>query len=169
MKKIWTSRKNEEAVSPVIATILLVVITVLLTAVLYTMFLGIGGGSTDTTIVTMTKSTEVTQYVYTVYSVSSKNPISLTDVIVIIKDNSSVLTISGTTISTLPATATAASFGVAFHDVGTLAGDPGYLTAQDSFTLFRGAMGVGNAGYGIGSSITLISLDGTTTYASYTI
>jgi flagellin-like protein len=168
MKKIWTSRKNEEAVSPVIATILLVAITVVLTAVLYTMVLGIGGGSTDTTIVTLTKSSTESQYMYTVYSVSSKNPIPLTDVIVIIKGNSSIPTISGT-ISTLPATATAASFGVAFHDVETLADKLGYLTAQDSFTLFRGAMGVGNAGYGVGSSITLISLDGTTTYASYTI
>jgi archaeal type IV pilus assembly protein PilA len=168
MKKIWTSRKNEEAVSPVIATILLVAITVVLTAVLYMMVLGIGNVSTDTTIVTMSKSSTASQYIYTVYSVSSKNPVPLTDVIVIIKDNNSLPILSGA-ISTLPATATPASFGVAFHDSGTAAGGTRYLTADDSFTLNRGAMGVGNSGYGIGSSITLTSLDGTTTYASYTI
>ncbi len=168
MKKIWTSRKNEEAVSPVIATILLVAITVVLTAVLYMMVLGIGGGSTDTTIVTLNKSSTASEYKYTVYSVSSKNPIPLTDVIVIVRGNDTVATISGP-ISTLPATATAASFGVAFHDVGTIAGHPAYLTADDIFSLNRGAMGVGNPGYGIGSSIILTSLDGMTTYASYTI
>jgi len=44
MKKIWTMKKETEAVSPVIATILMVAITVVLAAVLYVMVLGIGGG-----------------------------------------------------------------------------------------------------------------------------
>jgi flagellin-like protein len=168
MKKIWTSRKNEEAVSPVIATILMVAITVVLAAVLYVMVLGIGGGSTDTTIVTMTKSSTAAQYIYTVNSVSSKNPIPLTDVIVIVRGNDTVATISGA-INTIPSTATLASFGVAFHDVGTAAGATMYLTAGDSFTLARGPLATYGAAYGVGSSITLTSLDGTTTYASYTI
>jgi flagellin-like protein len=48
MKKIWKIRKNSEAVSPVIATILMVAITVVLAAVLYVMVMGFtpGGGST---------------------------------------------------------------------------------------------------------------------------
>lgn len=48
MKKIWAFRKDAEGVSPVIATILMVAITVVLAAVLYVMVLGFGtgGGST---------------------------------------------------------------------------------------------------------------------------
>lgn len=46
MKKIWN--KKDEAVSPVIATILMVAITVVLAAVLYVMVIGFGGGSTST-------------------------------------------------------------------------------------------------------------------------
>jgi flagellin-like protein len=46
MKKTWTIRKDAKAVSPVIATILMVAITVVLAAVLYVMVLGFntGGG-----------------------------------------------------------------------------------------------------------------------------
>ena len=44
MKRIWKTRRNEEAVSPVIATILMVAITVVLAAVLYVMVIGFGGG-----------------------------------------------------------------------------------------------------------------------------
>ena len=43
MKKIWAIRKDSEGVSPVIATILMVAITVVLAAVLYVMVLGFGG------------------------------------------------------------------------------------------------------------------------------
>jgi len=48
MKKIWKIRKNSEAVSPVIATILMVAITVVLAAVLYVMVMGFGGPTTQT-------------------------------------------------------------------------------------------------------------------------
>ena len=41
MKKKWNVRKDEEGVSPVIATILMVAITVVLAAVLYVMVMGI--------------------------------------------------------------------------------------------------------------------------------
>jgi flagellin-like protein len=44
MKKMWKMRKNREAVSPVIATILMVAITVVLAAVLYVMVMGFGTG-----------------------------------------------------------------------------------------------------------------------------
>lgn len=46
MKKMWAHRKNDETgVSPVIATILLVAVTVVLAAVLYLMSLGYAGTS----------------------------------------------------------------------------------------------------------------------------
>jgi flagellin-like protein len=48
MKKIWKIRKDKSAVSPVIATILMVAITVVLAAVLYVMVMGFGGTQTST-------------------------------------------------------------------------------------------------------------------------
>jgi len=47
MKKMW--KLNNKAVSPVIATILMVAITVVLAAVLYVMVMGFGGGGNDET------------------------------------------------------------------------------------------------------------------------
>lgn len=45
MKKMWKFRKDLRAVSPVIATILMVAITVVLAAVLYVLVSGYGGGT----------------------------------------------------------------------------------------------------------------------------
>ena len=57
MKKNWAIRKDAEAVSPVIATILMVAITVVLAAVLYVMVLGFGSTSTTTPTATYSSST----------------------------------------------------------------------------------------------------------------
>ena len=46
--KLVYKKKNDEAVSPVIATILMVAITVVLAAVLYVMVIGMGGGTSNT-------------------------------------------------------------------------------------------------------------------------
>lgn len=43
MKNTWNIRRKDDAVSPVIATILMVAITVVLAAVLYVMVIGFGG------------------------------------------------------------------------------------------------------------------------------
>ena len=48
MKKMWKIRKDKSAVSPVIATILMVAITVVLAAVLYVMVMGFGGSTAST-------------------------------------------------------------------------------------------------------------------------
>ena len=48
MKKMWKMRKDKSAVSPVIATILMVAITVVLAAVLYVMVMGFGGSTNNT-------------------------------------------------------------------------------------------------------------------------
>ncbi len=48
MKKMWNIRKDSSGVSPVIATILMVAITVVLAAVLYVMVSGFGGGGDAT-------------------------------------------------------------------------------------------------------------------------
>jgi len=59
MKKIWKIRKDSEAVSPVIATILMVAITVVLAAVLYVMVMGFGGPSSQTPTGAFTTATKV--------------------------------------------------------------------------------------------------------------
>jgi len=61
MKKMW--KKNNKAVSPVIATILMVAITVVLAAVLYVMVMGFGdSGNPDAPTVSLTKTTTTTGY-----------------------------------------------------------------------------------------------------------
>ena len=56
-KKMWKMRKDKSAVSPVIATILMVAITVVLAAVLYVMVMGFGGqGGATAPAVTLTKT-----------------------------------------------------------------------------------------------------------------
>jgi len=61
MKKMW--KKNNKAVSPVIATILMVAITVVLAAVLYVMVMGFGdSGNPDAPTVSLTKTTTSTGY-----------------------------------------------------------------------------------------------------------
>lgn len=57
MKKSWIIRKDEKAVSPVIATILMVAITVVLAAVLYVMVTGLLTGGTARPTVSMTAET----------------------------------------------------------------------------------------------------------------
>ncbi len=57
MKKMWKMRKDKSAVSPVIATILMVAITVVLAAVLYVMVMGFGtGGSATSPTASLTKN-----------------------------------------------------------------------------------------------------------------
>lgn len=73
MKKMWKIRKDKSAVSPVIATILMVAITVVLAAVLYVMVMGFGngGGSTPTASLTAAPTGTLHQYKVTVASVST--------------------------------------------------------------------------------------------------
>ena len=61
--KSWIIRKDEKAVSPVIATILMVAITVVLAAVLYVMVTGLLTGGTAKPVVSLTSETAgATQY-----------------------------------------------------------------------------------------------------------
>jgi len=78
MKKIWSIRKDGDGVSPVIATILMVAITVVLAAVLYVMVLGIGGpGDTGVNIgVNKSSSGDGVYWIITVSSVSDTAPTS---------------------------------------------------------------------------------------------
>jgi flagellin-like protein len=80
MKKNWAFRKDAEAVSPVIATILMVAITVVLAAVLYVMVLGFGG---DASIApTLSISKEVASNGYKFKPTSPTEDVAWTDVII---------------------------------------------------------------------------------------
>ncbi len=84
MKKIWKIRKNSEAVSPVIATILMVAITVVLAAVLYVMVMGFGGtGSSPTGAVTAAKVGTTANYRVTLISITQSTVLP-TDITVIV-------------------------------------------------------------------------------------
>ena len=89
MKKMWKMRKNKEAVSPVIATILMVAITVVLAAVLYVMVMGFGGTSGNTPTATMTYQKTATvsasnvTYTFVVAGVT-RNDIKWTDITAVV-------------------------------------------------------------------------------------
>jgi len=76
MKKIWKIRKDKSAVSPVIATILMVAITVVLAAVLYVMVMGFGG-STSTTAPTATLQKNGNQLTISISSQTNASKIGL--------------------------------------------------------------------------------------------
>jgi len=89
MKKTWKIRKNKEAVSPVIATILMVAITVVLAAVLYVMVMGFGGtsGNTPTATMTYVKGTPINAgndvYTFTIAGVT-RNDVKQSDLSVVV-------------------------------------------------------------------------------------
>ncbi|MGD1061267.1 MAG: type IV pilin N-terminal domain-containing protein [Methanomassiliicoccales archaeon] len=84
MKKIWKTRRKTEAVSPVIATILMVAITVVLAAVLYVMVMGFGGGSTQTPTGAFSSTrTGSGAYTVTLLSISQNNVQNSTVTIVV--------------------------------------------------------------------------------------
>lgn len=80
MKKSWRKRK-EEAVSPAIATILMVAITVVLAALLYIMIAGFSGGLNGyAPSISMTfQKNSVGDYTFTVASVT-KNDVKWSDI-----------------------------------------------------------------------------------------
>jgi flagellin-like protein len=86
MKKTWKLRKNAEAVSPVIATILMVAITVVLAAVLYVMVMGFSsGGGSNTPSIALTKTAEPTAGNYRISIVSiTSTTVKQTDITIIV-------------------------------------------------------------------------------------
>jgi len=114
MKKMW--KKNTKAVSPVIATILMVAITVVLAAVLYVMVMGFGGDSSgQAPTASLTNSGN-----RLVLSISEAEPID-GDMVISISINGTVFTTLNDTnddgLYTL-IKATSPKFNVTFVDAG---------------------------------------------------
>jgi flagellin-like protein len=141
MKKIWAIRKDAEGVSPVIATILMVAITVVLAAVLYVMVLGFGGG-TNTPSIQFTSKVAITSpdgYKWTMTGPTSE--VSWTDLTIILQQGANSgtwatasqtsLTGSGVQTQELGAQTVATAFYVNVTDMG----GNGYINNGDYFTI----------------------------------
>lgn len=117
MKKSWVIRKDEQAVSPVIATILMVAITVVLAAVLYVMVTGLlaGPGATRPSI-TFTAADPITNgFQFDVAGASQSKPSTS------YRMNFQVGAIAGTAIALAPSmsfTVSANTYTITWTDVG---------------------------------------------------
>lgn len=114
MKKMWKIRKDSKAVSPVIATILMVAITVVLAAVLYVMVMGFGGGEAQTPTGSFTVAEKQDSGVYR---------LKIGEVTPETNWNETTLAIAGSNSDKLDPTATSISVGSYFLNVTDLAGD----------------------------------------------
>jgi len=111
MKKLWLIHKDEEAVSPVIATILMVAITVVLAAVLYVMvsgLLGGGGGTVRSMGVNIGKTSDGTKWELTLSSVPSGLATTSTTMTIFKADGS--LNLTATQLNLLSYTANGAKY-----------------------------------------------------------
>ena len=146
MKKIWAIRKDAEGVSPVIATILMVAITVVLAAVLYVMVLGFGGDTTTTPTSSLTKSTVTSGVKLTFAPVSVDT--QWDDITILLSDGTdttqwtpATASLDNTTTSKqLLALGTDALSLSVYCNVTDLAGN-GYVNQGDYFTLISGTGG----------------------------
>jgi flagellin-like protein len=143
MKKIWLIRKESEAVSPVIATILMVAITVVLAAVLYVMVLGFGGTSTTTPAASYSKTTITYGQKITVISIT-KTDVPWDDVKIQLSDGTNIAEWSPAKANQL----TVSSYNYSTKTLGSITvacmltdvSGNGYVSGTDYFTLkYQGA------------------------------
>jgi flagellin-like protein len=141
MKKTWRIRKDYEAVSPVIATILLVAITVVLAAVLYVMVLGIGGTSSYTPVATYSKNTITNGQQITIVSIT-KTDVPWDDVKIQVSDYTNISEWSTTKAAVIAAGE--ATVNLTTQSLGNLTvciiltdvSGNGYVSGTDYFTIF---------------------------------
>ncbi|MDH4123162.1 MAG: type IV pilin N-terminal domain-containing protein [Thermoplasmata archaeon] len=155
MKKSWAFRKDQEAVSPVIATILLVAITVVLAAVLYVLALSFVIPPPTTGVITFVQHTTETNYTLTVVSIQGTTAF-LSECFVMIIDANGNTSIS-TTLDDLNGTWVN---NARFVDVD----QDGRITVPDYFQLRKGA-----EYYDVDTKLILSNLAGTSTYSTMTI
>jgi len=137
MKKIWKMRKDKSAVSPVIATILMVAITVVLAAVLYVMVMGFGGTQTSTPTGTFTATAGTTSGTVTFGQV---NPVvKYTDCKITVLDNTvgtnGLLVTNAMTATTGSTTAPMTAGAVQIAGVGFNPSQNGQISVGDTLKL----------------------------------
>jgi len=127
--KSWTIRKDEKAVSPVIATILMVAITVVLAAVLYVMVTGLlaGPGATKPQVTFGQPGAVTNGFSFAVAGVSQTKPAANFRVALSANETS-----AGTAV-TLAASMTIGGYTITWTDLG----GEGDLTGGDTFRVTR--------------------------------
>ena len=160
MKKIWKSRRNDEAVSPVIATILMVAITVVLAAVLYVMVLGINTGVNANIVISFEKKSTATNWTLNVLSVAGTDSLSKIDCNILVKKADGTTGMAQRTLDTM--TSNAYYSGVRWVESGATVTAQAQVNAGDTLTLDRSL-------YLSGSTVVITSIDGKSTYATVTI
>jgi flagellin-like protein len=161
MKKIWAMRKETDGVSPVIATILMVAITVVLAAVLYVMVLGIGGPGTTVPAIGTTKGSTATTITWTITAIGSGASVLKADVFVQLK-NINVATFNISSVTLLTATGTQG-----FTYASAAGGN--YLSVGDIFSVTRATTGAAGPSYPTGSTLTLVTAGGSGQYCILTV
>lgn len=158
MKKIWSIRKKDEtAVSPVIATILMVAITVVLAAVLYVMVLGIGGTNTVLPVVGMSKDSNSTNWTLSVISIQGgSGSVAMADVYVTTKTAALAIGLTSTVLTGIDAGTYVSGVTFVKSDATT------NLKVGDYFVLNRTT-------YASGSTLTMTDEAGSGQYGTYTV
>jgi len=153
MKRIWILRKSREGVSPVIATILLVAITVVLAALLYVMALGIGGpGTISPPVIGTNTGGDPNNYTWTVTAISGGRTVLKTDVYIQLRNSTDNFIIQTTPLTTADGTH-------GFKYKAASSGD--FIGVGDIFSLSRN--------YTQGTVLTLVTPGATGQYAMLTI
>ena len=147
-------RKSEEAVTPVIATILMVAITVVLAATVYAL---IGVIVPPELPKYVSANVDENQNNRTVEILSVQNGrLTTDDVLILVRKADFSTGLNSTLVSEMTP-------GAYYNGVRFIEGSSeGYLSAGDSFTLDRDI-------YGSGSEIVFTSADGQTTLGKYTV
>lgn len=151
MKKMWAVRQNEGGVSPVIATILLVAITVVLAAVLYVMVLGImNTNSVSLPVIGTNPSSGPTDYMWAITTFEGGKSVFKSDVYVQLRANGTFIMLTEPLIN--------ASGTHGFKYIAATNGD--YLGVGDVFTLSKD--------YPVGTTITLVNAEASAHYCVLT-
>jgi flagellin-like protein len=139
MKKIWKIRKDSEAVSPVIATILMVAITVVLAAVLYVMVMGFGTGGNTAPTGSFTNVQKATSTSEKVFFGKFNKDVKPTDIKIVVENQ----TLSQSTTYTMPTTDLSGSLVVVAG--GTVTGIS--TTTPPAYTDLAGDKKISNQDY----------------------
>jgi len=152
MRKIWAKRRNEEAVSPVIATILMVAITVVLAAVLYVLVLQLIQVQPNIGAIVLDKGGTSNNWTLKVVGITGAAQAPLADIFILVQNPDSSIALSSRALDGL----TPGEYfnGVRYIDAMVA----GYLNVGDSFTLDKSL-------FESGTTVSLFDSIGTTIYA----
>jgi flagellin-like protein len=153
MKKSWILRKDEEGVSPVIATILMVALTVVLAAILYVLILSLSGsGTTIPPVFGMNLSGDPDNRLWILTAISGGRTVLKNDVYVQLWNET-----DGFIILTEPLASASGTHGFKY----TAASSGDYISVGDIFALSRN--------YLTGCKLTLVNPDASGQYSALTV